>query len=504
MGSLSSIFFKITVCVFLSLTFFSCHFEQIIEQTKDEENEERILQDSLTSLDKIYAKGKLIAATNYNLVNYYIYKGEAVGYQYELLKSFADCIGVGLELILEEDVDKALKMLKDQEIDLVAMGLSVSKKRKQQYDFTNPLIISRVVLVQTMPEGWERMRTRDEIEAKLLRSNLDLAGKTVYVSKGSVFKTHLESISNQIGDTIYIVEDPRSVNELMRAVAAKEIQYTVAHEYIASVNAKVYSNIDVQTPLSYSQKISWVVRKEKQTDFLDTINNWLDAFMRTAESRYIYNKYFKSQRATRLSKKEFNSLESGHISIYDSIIQEVADLIHWDWRLLSSLIYQESEFNPQASSHKGAFGLMQLTPTVMEYYGIDSTALPNEQIRTGGAYLQYLDKQLPSSIIDSAERIKFILASYNAGIGHVFDARRLAEKYGHNPDIWTGETDCFMLNKSNPVYYNDPVCFYGYAKGDETFNFVEQIIDRYEHYKILVKKEEKSEPEEKEILENNP
>jgi membrane-bound lytic murein transglycosylase F len=482
MKIISSVFFKIYTLFFLVFTLFSCDFQQ---KKGDEKNE--ILVDTLTSLDKIRDKGKLVAVTNYNLVNYYIYKGEPAGYQYELLKNFANDLGVGLEFILEENIDKSLEMLTKQEVDIAAMGLTTTKQRKQHYDFTNPIIVSRIVLVQAMPKGWQYMRTRDEIENNLLRSTLDLSEKTVYVAKGSLFKSYLEALSDFIGDTIYIIEDSRSVDELMLAVANGEIQYTIADEYIALVYEKVYSNIDIKTPLSYEQKISWTIRKEARTTLLDTINIWLENFMRTSESRYIYNKYFKSQRATRLAKKEFNSLESGHLSIYDSIIQSVAKSIDWDWRLLASLICQESDFNPLATSHKGAYGLMQLTSAVMEQYGIDSTASPNEQIAVGGTYLRDLDKQLPASITDSVERIKFVLASYNAGVGHVLDARRLAEKHERNPDIWTSEVDYFMLKKSEPEYYRDSLSFYGYAKGSETFNFVEQIFDRYEHYRILVK-----------------
>jgi membrane-bound lytic murein transglycosylase F len=93
---------------------------------------------------------------------------------------------------------------------------------------------------------------------------------------------------------------------------------------------------------------------------------------------------------------------------------------------------------------------------------------------------------LPETIDDPEERTKFILAAYNVGIAHIYDARRLAEKYGKNPDVWTDNVDYFILNKSNPKYYRDSVVRYGYARGQETYNFVIEILYRYEHYKKVL------------------
>jgi membrane-bound lytic murein transglycosylase F len=239
-------------------------------------------------------------------------------------------------------------------------------------------------------------------------------------------------------------------------------------------------------PLSFTQKLAWAVKKTPEKQLLNEINLWLDQFNNTLEARVIYNKYFQSNRVRYLAKSEYTSFNEGRLSVYDETIKEVAAIIGWDWRLLASLIYQESEFKPDVVSWAGAYGLMQLMPVVMQQFGIDSTASPEEQIKVGGKFIQYLDRQIPASVIDSAERIKFVLAAYNSGVGHVLDARRLAEKYNKNPDVWTGQTDFFMRNKSKPAFYHDSVVYYGYARGEETFAFVEQIIDRYDHYRNLI------------------
>ncbi len=437
-------------------------------------------------LNRILQRGKLVALTDYNSVNYYIYRGEPMGYQYELLRKFTEHLGLRLELRIEENLEKGFELLQEGDVDLIAMGLTVTGKRRAQFDFTNPIIITRQVLVQQMPEGWQQMTTRDQIESNLLRSSLELAGKTIHVEAGSIFKKRLETLMDEIADTIYIIEDKREVEELIGAVARGEIAYTVADEHIALINERVYPGVDVKMPLSFPQKLAWAVKKIPEKQLLNEINLWLDQFGNTLEARVIYNKYFQSNRVRYLAKSEYTSFNEGRLSVYDETIKEVAEVIGWDWRLFASLIYQESEFKPDAVSWAGAYGLMQLMPVVMEQFGIDTTASPEEQIKIGGKFIQYLNRQIPASITDSAERIKFVLAAYNSGVGHVLDARRLAEKYNKNPDVWTGQTDFFMLNKSKPAFYHDSVVYYGYARGEETYAFVDQIMDRYDHYRNLI------------------
>ena len=111
---------------------------------------------------------------------------------------------------------------------------------------------------------------------------------------------------------------------------------------------------------------------------------------------------------------------------------------------------------------------------------------PKDQIRAGLQFLKWLDEQLPLEITDPEERLRFVLAAYNVGIAHIYDARRLAEKHGKDPNIWTGNVDYFILNKSDPTYYRDSVVKYGYARGEETYQFVEEIFERYELYKKVI------------------
>jgi membrane-bound lytic murein transglycosylase F len=436
-------------------------------------------------LNSVLERKKLRAVTNYGSLSYFIYRGEPMGYQFELLKNLCANLNVELELVIERDLNKCIEMLNDRDVDLIAMGLTITNRRKKDMLFTNPIMVTRQVLVQRKPKGWERMATVDEIESHLLKSTFDLDGKKIYVEAGTIFKQQLEQLANDVAENIEVVTDPREVEELISAVASGEIDYTIADEHVAQVNAKYYPNLDVSLAVSFPQKIGWAVKKN-QIALADTINSWLDKFNHELLSRLLINKYFKNIGSRRISKSQYYSYTGGQLSPYDSLIRQGAAILGWDWRFLASLIYQESEFKPEVKSWAGAFGLMQLMPSVLETYGIDSTASPDIQIDVGAKYLASLQRQLPASITDSLQRVLFTVAAYNSGLGHVLDARRLAGKQGLNPDVWVDNTEICMLKLSDPDHYSDPIVYYGYSRGHETYAFVREIYERYRHYVNLI------------------
>jgi len=469
---------------FVLLLLTSCG-EGTSEKRKAKEDNLKPKKHQHSALDSVLSRKKLRAATDYGSVSYLIYRGEPIGYQYELLQNLTKYLDVDLELIIVKDIDKSIEMLNNGEIDLIAMGLTVTSMRSRMLEFTDPILTTRQMLVQRKPDGYQKMKTADEIESHLLRNQMDLAGKTVYLQKGTIYVQRLATLANEIADTIYIMEEDKDTEELIAAVAKGEIDYTVSDKYIALVNTRYYPNIDIKTPLSFPQKIAWATKKG-QTTLTDTINNWLAQFNKTLLSRLLYNKYFKNIRARRITQSQYNSFSGGHLSPYDEEIKKASAIVGWDWRILASLIYQESEFKPNVKSWVGAYGLMQMMPVTLEKYGLDSTASPEQQITAGAKYLKFLDRQLPKEIVDSTERIKFVLASYNAGLGHVLDGRRLTKKYGLDPNKWDGNVDHFILNLSDKEYYHDSVVYYGYLRGEETYNFVNEILERAEQYKHLI------------------
>lgn len=434
-----------------------------------------------SELKRILESGELRVVVDYNSTNYFVYKGQPMGFQYELLKAFADQMGVSLKLQVSNSIQESFAGLNTGEYDLIAKNLTVTKERSDLVDFTNPFALTRQVLVQRIPELDPE---KTEIAPQpLIREQLQLAGKTIYVQKNTVFVQRLKNLSDEIGEPITIVEDTLyGVEQLIALVAKGEIDYTVCDENVGLVNQKYYPWIDVSTPISFNQKLSWAVRKNSP-DWKEYLDGWIDEYKNTSEYKYLYYKYFAGARS-QMVYSDFHSITGGMISEYDQLIRQVAASYNWDWRLIASIIMQESNFNRYAESWMGAMGLMQLMPETAKQYNIDYEEItePRENIRGGLEYLTWLDEVFQPIITDRDERLKFVLASYNVGIGHVMDARKLAMKYGKDPGVWRDNVDNLLVKKSTPQYYKDPLVRWGYCRGEEPYNYVIEVLDRYQHY----------------------
>lgn len=470
------------------LIFFVCSFMISCKNGAPPKQEESTaIQKAPDHLEKIKKRGKITALTDFNNHGYFIYRGTPMGFQYELLNSFADYLDVELEIVVKNDLVKSLDDIQKVNFDLLAMDLAITAERREKMLFTHPIYQSRQVLVQKMPEGWRNMRTWDEIESHFVRDAIQLQGKTVHIKKGSVFYKRLNHINMETGGEITIIQDDASVDELIEKVAEGEIDFTICDSHVAAINKKYHKNIDIETKLGdYSQNLAWGLPLNSNS-LLVVINEWLDQYKKSKEFYFVYNKYFKNSRTTIMAKSEYYSHWGGKISPYDDLIKKFSQDIAWDWRLLASLIYQESKFDPEAESWTGAFGLMQMMPTTAEQYDLSDTSSPAIQIEAGVKYIHVLDKQLEPLIEDSIERRKFVMASYNAGLGHVLDAQRLAVKYEKDPQLWDNNVDYYLLNKSKPEYYEDSVVYYGYCRGSEPYKYVNEIYERYQHYTNLIK-----------------
>jgi membrane-bound lytic murein transglycosylase F len=438
----------------------------------------------VNDLSQILEKGKLIAITDYNSTDYFIYRGQPLGYQYDMMQDLADHMNIKLQVVVSNNLEETFTCLRMGDCDLIAMNLTVTRYRRNQVEFIVPHGQTRQVLVQRKPENWEKM-SPSQVDRALIRNQLDLARKKVYVHHNSAYYRRMLNLAEEIGDTIEIIDVPEDVETLIMLVADGQIDYTVCDENVALVNQTYYPNLDIQTAISFPQNLAWAVNSEA-TELKKVIDEWLSQYRKSTRYAVIYNKYFKNQRSASIVKSDLFTLSSGKISSYDDHIKEYSEQIGWDWRLLASMIYQESRFDPGARSWAGAFGLMQLMPVTAKRFGINMNSPARDQINAGIQFIRWLDKRFITSIPDKEERIKFILASYNVGPGHIFDAIRLADKNGKDPKKWHDNVDGYLLKKSNPQFYQDPVVKYGYCRGTETVNYVNQVLDRYNHYRNII------------------
>ncbi len=439
-------------------------------------------------LDQIQKRGYLQAIVDNNSTSYFIYKGSSMGYEYELLKRLADYLKVDLKIKVISGVEEGINALNTGAGDVLAFPLTVTTDRKQYLSFTDTHYTTHQVLVQKKPANW-RLQPPFLTEKKLIRNPVELIGKEIYVMRGSSFQQRLENLSQEIGGEIIVHPDSAAAEteSLIRKVATGEIKYTITDQTIAMVNALYYPNLDINTVMSLSQQIAWGVRKNSP-ELVKVINLWLGQIKKSAVFQVIFNKYFDSPRFSLVNiSSDYSSLAGDKISPYDEQIKKGAKELGWDWRLLASVVYQESNFDPKVESWAGAIGLMQVMPETGQHFGFNNLWNPHQNIRAGVKFLKFLDDQWTKTILDPDERLKFVLASYNVGFSHVLDARNLANKHGKSPVKWENEVEFMMLQKSNPKYYRDPVVTAGYCRCDGPVIYVKEVLQRFEEYKMHFK-----------------
>jgi membrane-bound lytic murein transglycosylase F len=268
-------------------------------------------------------------------------------------------------------------------------------------------------------------------------------------------------------------------------VSSGLIDYTVAEENIAAVNARFFDNINTSTTLSVKQKIAFGLRKNSPL-LLQKLNEWLKETMKKPIFSYIQKKYFDSGQYAQQYINDNAKLDGRRISNFDEIFKKEAEAIGWDWRLIASIAYQESKFNPEIQGFGGAYGMMQFMPGTGPKYGVYPDSPPEVQIKGGAKKLQADDKSW-SSIPDEVQRKKFALASYNAGKGHIVDAQRLARKHGMDPNKWDDNVEVMLLNLSKREYYQDEVVKNGMMKGTTTHHYVRSVYNRYLEWKEVYK-----------------
>ncbi|MDR1556322.1 MAG: transglycosylase SLT domain-containing protein [Tannerellaceae bacterium] len=418
-------------------------------------------------------KGEITAATLYSSTSYFLYRMEPMGYEYERIYDFAKANGLKLNMKLAENRLRLLEMLQDGEADVIAYPMLFGQELKQQFIYCGREELSTQVLVQPLRQG-----------VRLLTDVTELIGKDIYVKAGNPCYDRLRNLDKELGGGIRIhevEEEDTAVEDLIEKVSTGEIPYTASDDRLARLNKTYYWNIDISLKISFRQRSSWLVRKNTPL-LAQAINEWDSGRVGEFSYKARTKRYFElSKKVLELSMPE---IKQGHISPYDSLFKKHARSLGWDWRLLASVAYQESHFKNTEISWAGAQGIMGIMPGTAQNLKIPLQELtdPDVCIRAGAEVLRIFSRGL-SEIKDTIELIKLTLAAYNAGIGHVYDARRLAGKYGRDPSVWDNNVAEFILLKREPEFYNDSVCRYGYLRGRETYNYVREVLGRYEYYK---------------------
>lgn len=416
----------------------------------------------------------LRVVTLYSPASYFIYRGQEMGYDYELITALAVDRGLTLKVNIAPSLSRAIEMLDSGIVDLIAYEVPVTAEYKEKVVTCGPENITTQVLVQPR-------RGEDE----LITDVTDLVGKDVYVEADSKYEARMQNLNQELGGGIRIHpvnRDTMITEDLIAMVSEGKIPLTVVDSDIAHINKTYYNDLDITMPLSFEQRSGWAVAPDKKW-LGDSIDAWLNTDVNRGEQARLLKRYFE------LSKNEPGNgfvSTAGRVSPFDNLFRRYADKYGWDWKLLASQAYVESKFDSTAVSWAGARGLMQIMPRTAKGYGQTARSVMKNDIavETSLKLLRDLDKQLSSRVPDEQERKKFVIASYNSGLAHVLDAIALANKYGLNPQKWDDNVAKAILWKSNPRYYKDPVVKYGYSRGRETFDYVNRVYSYYAKSKV--------------------
>ncbi len=411
----------------------------------------------------IKASGRLRMLTLNNPASYFMWRGELMGFDYELMKAFADQHELHLTVIIKDNIPQLFEALKSGEGDVIAASLTQSVDRQDLgIHFTVPYLkVSEQVV--------------GRLDGPKVTSLDQLRGRIIGVNPDTVFYSRLQSSLH--GDETIKTVDNATTEELITRMAAGDFDFTVADSHLVAIEKSYHQNVEVNFDLTEESPIAWGIRPD-QPALKGQLNTFIKKQYRGLFYNVVFNKYFKNDRKIK-RYQEGRLVGSSDLSPFDDIVKRYADAYRMDWRLLVAQMYQESKFNPKAKSFAGARGLMQVMPRTAKEFGFAELDTPEKGIAAGVVYMNWLANRFPGEL-DFQERIYFTLAAYNAGIGHVRDARTLTRQLGLDPNRWFDNVEQAMLKLANPQYYKK--ARFGYVRGSEPVAYVRAIRDRYLGY----------------------
>jgi len=394
----------------------------------------------------------------FQAADYFVYKGVPIGFQYEMLKELEKELGRNIDIFVDSDINNIQKQLNKNVFDIVIMDFSPSGfilpqfERSITHSFSHPVLVSGNMADTA---GVYTILVSNDFRAMLFFTN------------DSPFVNYSVQRNNN-----------HSTEELFEKLDNGEIPYIICDYNQAITLIPFYSNVKILDKAGPQFERRWLLNK-KNIQLNEDINHWLLDYKKTYKYRALLSKYF-SQESTLINKSFAKNQKKG-ISQYDDIIKKYAAKYDFDWRFIASIIYQETNFVSGLTGKGGSYGLMQLMPVTMDYYGISEEDDDETNIRVGVQHLQAMTKSF-EEVDDEYEKLFFVAAAYNAGRGHIFDAQRLCAKYEGDYTDWK-EVSKYLILKSKQEYATDPVVKSGYFPGAFTVKYTQQVMERYVAYK---------------------
>lgn len=432
--------------------------------------------------DRITESGVIRLITRYNSQTYFLQDGVERGFEFEFFSAFAREHGLRVEAVIPQPDEQPIDVLNRGDGDVIAANYTVTEERQRHISFSHPYNLVTEILV-VREDSLERYSERDSLN-----------GLTVHVRKNSSYYTSLLEIQRGgVEVNIELVPESVETQALLAMVASGEITATVADDNLFEAATIFVKGIAAGPAVSETKPIAWGIRSNapllegKMNEFISThfkVQEEEGELRRSELINVLRARYYENPRAVLFNRYQVRKkLSAGSLSPYDSLAQRVAADHGLDWRLIIAIAAQESRFDPEAVSWRGAVGLMQIMPAYSE---VDSDTMlfdVEANMREGARILK---RHLTHfAYLDSLNQLKFSLASYNAGIGHMADARRLAIDLNRNPNDWEGVQDAFLRLMERTYHRN---ATYGFVRGVETVNYVNTVLNRYKNYRLLTER----------------
>lgn len=417
-----------------------------------------------TSLEKIQDSGVLRVGTLNNQLSYYIGADGPTGLDYELAQTFAEKLGVKLEITAMFTLSELFPALERGDIDIIAAGLTVTPDRLQgfhpapAYYYTSQIVVYK--------KGQRRPRNL----AELAKNNKRLA-----VVSGSSHEQKLKLIRQKYPTLEWQSIPESDINDLLVKVATGELDYTVADSVDVALLQRIHPDIAIALELTQDEPVSWFVKQNSNDSLYALMIEFFGKMKKNGTMTLLEEKYLGHiDQFDYVDTRAFLRAVNNTLPQWEALFKQYAN--GFDWRLLAALSYQESHWDPQATSPTGVRGMMMLTLPTAESVGVTNRLDPEQSIRGGSEYLRKMIARVPDSV-EEHEKVWFALASYNVGFGHLMDARRLTKAQGGNPDTWVDVKQRLPLLGQRKYYIQSR---YGYARGNEALNYVEGIRRYYQ------------------------